>query len=154
MSIRLAEKLILHIDMDCVLSDFWGAVPAKEYNPSCMYNPGFFETLKPVSGALEAVRILLKSERYDIYILTQPVANSVLSYSEKASWVLKWLPELKDKIIMTQDKSLIKGDYLIDDNPKWKSFAGKLLLFNIREDPNLEWDRIIFLLLGSNNKNT
>jgi 5'(3')-deoxyribonucleotidase len=87
---------------------------------SKMYEPGFFLSLRPVSGALAAIRAL-EGMGYDIHILTQPVYNSPHSYSEKAQWLGMWFPELVTKVIMAHDKGMIIGDYLIDnDSEKWR----------------------------------
>ena len=42
-------------------------------------------------------------------------------YHDKAKWINIHFPHLSSKIILTQDKGLLLGDYLIDDNKeKWK----------------------------------
>lgn len=132
--------------MDNVLTDFNGSVkiPSHEkhlYNHPEIFKPGFFEDLKPMRGALEFVNRMVKSNLYDIYILSQPVSNSPVSYSEKAFWIQRYLPELTDKIILTQDKTLIDGGILIDDNPKWAAFRGEFILFDFNT-PESEFERI------------
>lgn len=141
------NKKVLHIDMDRVIADFDAGTLFKGYHPPCMYDPGFFENLPPVKGALKAVRALIRSNKYDIYILTQPVANSPISYTEKAVWICKWFPELKDKIIMTQNKILVKGDYLIDDNQKWEKFEGEFLFFDPEQDSTQMWENLLTKLI-------
>jgi 5'(3')-deoxyribonucleotidase len=145
------KKPIVHIDMDGVIADFRRANEENGrdkhfYSPPEMYKPKFFQNLHPVEPSLDAVRAILRSDKYDVYILTQPLANSPISYTEKVVWICKWFPELKDSIIMTQDKSLIKGDYLIDDNPKWKSFEGEFLFLDPDRDFRESWDEILVKL--------
>lgn len=113
---------LILIDMDDTLADFGGSpVFGASIDDTKMYEPGFFRDLKPIDGALVAVRKLIKLG-YEVQILTQPVAQSPHSYSEKVQWIGMWLPELIPGINMVQDKGLVKGDYLIDDNvKKWKS---------------------------------
>jgi 5'(3')-deoxyribonucleotidase len=54
-------------------------------------------------------------ENYDVWILTRPSYKNI-NYSEKAQWVLNHLGyDVQEKTIMCGDKSLLKGDYLIDD---------------------------------------
>lgn len=114
--------ITIQVDMDDTSADFGGdEVFGEIIDDSKMYEPGFFRDLKPIDGALVGIRRLIKLG-YDVQICTQPVANSPHSYSEKVQWVGMWLPELINKINMTQDKGLVLGDYLIDDNlTKWKA---------------------------------
>lgn len=113
--------ITIHIDMDDTSADFGGAeVFGEVIDDTKMYQPGFFRDLKPIDGALVGIRKLIKLG-YDVQILTQPVANSPHSYSEKVQWIGMWLPELLHKVNMVQDKGMVVGDYLIDDNlNKWK----------------------------------
>ncbi len=148
------SKKILYLDMDEVLADFLAhpSIKTLDRNPPSMYNPGFFRNLQPVPGALEAVRALMQSGRYDVQILTQPVAESPLSYLEKAQWIWMWIPELGHKINMGQDKSLFRGDFLIDDNAaKWRdSFeatGGRFIHFRTNIPPKEMWREILEYLL-------
>lgn len=147
------KKAILHIDMDCVLADFCKGAEEHGFDrnmkaPPCMYEQGFFLDLKPVEGSLKAVRALIGSGLYDINILTQPLAYSPISYTEKVMWIGKWFPELLEKIIMTQDKTLIKGQYLIDDNLKWQGFEGRFVHFDPLKDSKRVWEDIVNELLS------
>lgn len=112
---------LIQVDMDDTTADFGGSdVFGEILDDTKMYEPGFFRDLKPVDGALVAVRKLIKLG-FEVQICTKPLAQSAHCYSEKVQWIGMWLPELVYKINMTQDKGLIKGDYLIDDNLKeWK----------------------------------
>lgn len=145
----MKTKPILYIDMDEVLADFsgnqalefWGRV---KRNPPQMYEPGFFESLQPLPGAISSVTQLIQEDNWDIYILTQPVSKSPISYMEKANWILKWLPELRDKLIMTQNKALNIGDVLVDDSEKWeKVFTGTFIIFR-RNVPSITmWPAVL-----------
>lgn len=148
------KKKILYIDMDEVLADFMAhpEVKGRTRHPTAMYEQGFFANLQPVPGALVAVRKLHHSGMFDIHVLTQPLAESPVSYMEKAQWIWKWFPELGLKINMTQDKGLFKGDFLIDDNAKkwedkFRENGGVFIHFRQDEDPQVMWDEIINLLL-------
>jgi len=141
----------LLIDMDEVLVDFVGSPRLKnwggEYAPIQMYEKGFFKELKPIPGAIDAINSLISSNFYDIYICTQPVARSPHSYSEKIEWIAKYIPDLIDKVIMTQNKNIIKGDILIDDNQKWANFGGKFIHFVPELTPKRQWKDITKQLL-------
>lgn len=89
------------------------------------------EEIEPVKGALEAIKEM-KEKGYEIFICTSPLTNynSVLN---KYKWVEKNLGlEWTKKIILTKDKTLIKGNFLIDDNPEIKGIKIP------------EWEHIIF----------
>ena len=148
------SKKVLLIDMDEVLADFSGFFRCRDYkkykyNPPEMYEKDFFKDLLPIRGSLEAIRRLLQSEKFDIWICTQPVSVSPISYMEKSQWIWSWLPELGHKIIMTQNKDMVKCDYLIDDNPKWEEGCqGEFILFNRDEHPKKVWREIVESLTG------
>lgn len=143
------SKPILYLDMDEVLADFCGH-PSLEFwdkskrNPPEMYEAGFFESLKPLAGAISAVTRLINEDQWDIYILTQPVAKSPVSYTEKANWICKHLPDLRDKIILTQNKGLCMGSVLVDDSIKWeKDFHGHFIFFKRDVPPVIMWAHVL-----------
>lgn len=56
-------------------------------------------------------------QHYDVWILTRTSFNNIHCFTEKAQWVLDYLGfDVLEKTILCGDKSLLKGDYLIDDN--------------------------------------
>jgi 5'(3')-deoxyribonucleotidase len=115
----------------------------------CTNQDSFFD-LKPLPGALSGVRALMRLG-FDVHILTQPVAESAHSYSEKAQWVAVHFPELVNKVHMTQNKGLFVGHYLIDDNTKkWKekfeANGGKFVHFEYHtrpQDRSKIWSEIV-----------
>lgn len=114
------KKDKIGIDMDDCIADFSGAARdpvSGKIREFMMWDKDFFLNLKPVPGAQGAIFELGKLG-YDLYIVSQPLAESPESYVEKAKWIQIHFPQLYKKIILTQDKGLIKLDYLIDDNQK------------------------------------
>lgn len=137
------KSKVIYIDMDGVLCDY-----GKNYRkyktkfPEIVYPQsqyGFFLELEPLPGALDAIMRL--SMLYDVWILTAPSIQNPMSYAEKNYWVRKYLgDEYTKKLIMCPNKSLLKGDYLIDDNEwtNWQGdFEGELLLIGSEQFPNL-----------------
>lgn len=124
------------IDMDGVLCNFQKSYDEKfvknkiEY-PQSQY--GFFRELEPIHNAIESVRKL--QTKYDVWILTAPSVLNPLCYSEKREWIEKHFDiDLCYKLIISPDKSLIKGDFLIDDmntngqdcfDGEWIEFGGE-----------------------------
>lgn len=149
------------IDLDDCVADYWGAAGdpiTKKVREHLMWDKDFFLNLRPLPGAQGAIFDLQKLG-FDLYIVSQPLAESPESYTEKAKWVQLHFPQLYKKIILTQDKGLIKLDYLIDDNSdKWKSKfeqgGGKFIHFeyggynygeypHLCPDPQKSWRKIV-----------
>ena len=79
-------------------------------------SPGFFLSLEPVSGAIESINLMRKLG-HDVYICTAPYVNTTCG-PEKWIWVEKYLgKEWLSRLIITRDKTLVRGNILIDDKP-------------------------------------
>jgi 5'(3')-deoxyribonucleotidase len=147
------SKKTIYVDMDDTIADFVGSEVFKDgFDVAKMYEPGFFRNLKPIPGALVGVRQLIRMG-FDVQILSQPVAESAHSYQEKVEWIGMYFPELINKINLTQDKGLFKGDFLIDDNAtKWKdrfeANGGKFIHFDVH-NPENSWILIVMDLKKS-----
>jgi 5'-nucleotidase len=132
----------IYIDMDGVLCDYENA-----YKKALIDNPrqnypqsqwGFFLKLEPINGAIESFKKL--SEIFDVWILTKPSTKNVNCYSEKAQWVLEHLGhKAVEKLIFSCDKTILKGNYLIDDHV-W-DFDGEHIHFGTEKYP--DWNSII-----------
>ena len=94
--------------------------------------PGFFESLEPVEGALEALHELVSSG-YDVRICTAPKKSYQYCVTEKLSWIERYLgKDFVRRTILTRDKTLVRGSILIDDKPHVEGVATP------------EWEHIIF----------
>lgn len=149
--------MIILIDQDETLADFIGgfteawiaaypdkpAFPAERYSSSKVADhypeelreivksvytsPGFIFGLKPIMGAVEAVKEMIDSG-HDVRICTSPLGLYENCVAEKYAWVEKnFGRDFIRRMIMTKDKTLIRGDILIDDtvpkgmlSPLWK----------------------------------
>lgn len=146
--------------MDDVIADFykaaWCSVDLK-IKEERMWNPSFFLNLQPIPGAKYSLREL-EYRGYDVWILTQPLAGHPECYHDKALWIQQHFPQLYNKLILTQDKGMLLGEYLIDDNlGKWKEKfeknGGTFIHFRYggynRPDmmnPECQWKDILYLL--------
>ncbi len=80
--------------------------------------PGFFLNLEPLPGAIEALGHLL-ALGYDVRICTAPKKIFDNCVAEKFAWVKKHLgQEFVERIVLTRDKTLVRGDILVDDKPE------------------------------------
>jgi len=140
--------MIIYIDMDDVICEF-----SKQFEKDFAKNPkiafpqsqwGFFSKLLPVTGATDSLAALLSSEVYDPYILTAPSVKNPLCYTEKRIWVEEHLGmAYVERLIISPNKSLLKGSYLIDDNISGKgqeAFEGEVLQFGSSKYP--DWSSI------------
>lgn len=73
-----------------------------------------YDNMKPLAGALDGVRKLI-SAGHDVKIVT---ASSEPTIPGKASWLHRYLPEVKARDIMyLHPKELLRLDIFIDDSP-------------------------------------
>lgn len=121
----MQEKKILWIDMDGVLVDFEGnaerLLSSDKFTEDFYKNnidkiPGVFREPQPIEGAVEAVRKLYDSGKYDIYIATAAPWGNPTSATDKRYWIEKYFGRMfRKKMAITHLKHLLIGDYLIDD---------------------------------------
>ena len=113
-------KKILYIDMDNVVVDFASAfdkvdpVLLEKYKNDPDEIPGIFSLMNPMPGAIESIELLNK--QYDIYFLSTAPWNNPSAWSDKLLWIQKYFPKIGcKKLILSHNKHLNMGDYLIDD---------------------------------------
>lgn len=112
-------KKILYIDMDGVIVDFVSGINSLTNEENAKYKgryaqcPGIFSRMSPMEDALDSVAEL--SLVYDVYILSSPGWGNPSAWSDKYDWINKHLPSMKRRLILSSQKHLNSGDYLIDD---------------------------------------
>ena len=149
--LRDLTKKLVYIDMDGVLVDFKTPyLEAISKNPGQLYphsQYGFFMNLKTIKDAIKSFRKL--EEKYDVWILTRPSVENPLCYTEKAIWVRDNLGmDIQRKTVMCCDKSLLKGDYLIDDTTEYgqTEFEGEFIHFDTERFP--DWETVVDYLMN------
>mmetsp|Transcript_30500 Transcript_30500/g.62074 ORF Transcript_30500/g.62074 Transcript_30500/m.62074 type:complete len:237 (+) Transcript_30500:292-1002(+) len=91
---------------------------------SMFLEEGFFASLPPIPGAINALKEMHAHPSLDVFICSAPIATSTFCASEKMGWVKEHLgQEWVRRTILTSDKSLVRGDILIDDAPEAKAAA-------------------------------
>lgn len=110
----------LYIDMDNVIVDFTSAFPKideqvlEKYANDKDEIPGIFSLMQPMPKAIEAVEFL--ANHFDVYILSTAPWENPSAWSDKLLWIKKYLPKVAwKKLILSHNKNLNLGDYLIDD---------------------------------------
>jgi 5'-nucleotidase len=133
------------IDMDGVLADFvtgfkaawanhglpdyfgrweqWDLthyIPVQEHKDMVdvvMCQPGLFRGLPVMPGAVDAV-LGLMAEGHQVWICSTPVANSPCCMDEKLAWLKEHFgAAVAKRAILTQDKTIVRGEILVDDRP-------------------------------------
>lgn len=81
-------------------------------------SPGFFAGLPPITGAIQALHTLL-AHGHDVRICTSPITDYQNCVAEKFAWVEQHLgSQWPSRVILTKDKTWVRGDILIDDKPE------------------------------------
>lgn len=148
----------IYIDMDHTFCDFkesldfWKERAITEVERSWPWSQkGFFESLKPMNGAIEFWNKW--NDKVDLWILTRPSIPNRHCYTEKANWIYKYLGNdgIK-KLILSPRKELLIGDILIDDSDKdgQPEFNGEWWQFGTEKYKS--WEEIDKILEMSINK--
>lgn len=107
--------------------------------------PGFFLGLEPVQGARDALEEMVHAG-HEVRICTSPLTAYTHCVLEKYQWVEKYFGhEWTRRIILTKDKTLVRGDILIDDKPEITgamSPTWKHVLYDAPYNRNREIDRL------------
>lgn len=74
----------------------------------------WFLELPPVDGAVEGMAAL--AEVADVWIVTKPLEANPNCRDDKAAWIRHYLgAEWERRLILAPDKTLVRGDVLVDD---------------------------------------
>jgi 5'-nucleotidase len=83
-----------------------------------MQMPGFYRDLEPVEGAVHALHEMLNLG-IEVFLCSTPSLDNPTCASDKLAWLDEHFGrEITKRTILTQDKTLVQGDVLIDDKPK------------------------------------
>lgn len=75
----------------------------------------WFRDLPVTPGAVDGVAELM--EHFEVWVCTKPLEANKWCASDKAAWIARHFPRLVGRLIMAPDKSMIRGDVLLDDAP-------------------------------------
>ena len=113
--------------------DYWGKEKlyrnkGVEHIRDFLFQKGFFADLPVMEHSQEVVREL--HEEYEIFITTAAMEFK-FSLEDKYNWLNQHFPFIHWKnFVFLGDKSIIRADYMIDDNVKnLRTFPGKQLLY-------------------------
>lgn len=93
----------------------------------------FFLNLPPIHGSIEAINEMLENPALSVWICSSPKKTSDHCHSEKFLWLRKHFGQaFAERLILSRDKTLVSGDFLIDDKPI------------ICGERTPEWEHVIF----------
>ena len=159
------KKKIVYIDMDGVIVDFGKAINdwfekhqhlEERYKTHPDHIQGLFRIAPHIKGAIDAIKKLNDSGKYELFIATSAPWGNQQSLTDKRFWLEDYFDNIFHKrLFTTHRKDLLMGDYLIDDRLKNGAgeFSGELLRFgyDLENDnkPNEypDWDSILDYLL-------
>lgn len=95
---------------------------------------GFFANLTMIPGAYAGM-LKLVGLGHDVRICTAPLTENDYCVHEKYHWVRKNMPAFQSKLIITKDKTLVRGDILIDDKPEITGAMNPLWLHVVYDQP-------------------
>ena len=108
----------IYVDMDNVIVDFKSALRKRELDEGMKDADdieGIFSEMEPMPGAIEGYCKLVEMG-HDVYILSTAPWNNPSAWSDKLVWVKQYLGDVAHKrLILSHNKHLNVGDYLIDD---------------------------------------
>ena len=162
--------MIILLDMDGPLADFEGGFLTKwkEKHPELSYiekhdrntfdvkkqypteyvkfvreiytSHGFIENLPVIPGSIDFIRDVIELG-HEVFICSTPTSTYDPNVIEKYRWVENNLgKDFINRLILTRDKTLIRGDVLIDDNLEIKgklSPVWKHVVFNAPYNTNV-----------------
>ena len=140
------NKKVVYFDMDNTLVNFDSAVhqlsdyQKEKYLGRLDEMPGIFAIMNPIDEMVELFNTMSEDERFDCYVLSTSPWENPTAASDKIEWIKKYLPKAYKRVILSHNKHLNVGDYLIDDRTKNGAgeFGGELIQYGTDEFPNAE----------------
>jgi 5'-nucleotidase len=135
--------MLVYFDMDGVLVNFQSGIdnltPQEKIEYEGRYDevPGIFGLMEPMEGAIDAFNEIAK--HYDVYILSTAPWENPTAWIDKIEWVKKYMGKNAYKrLILSHNKHLNMGDYLIDDRTANGAgeFKGEHIHFGTEEFPD------------------
>jgi len=108
-------------------------------------HPEIFHNAPPMPGAVAAFRQL--AQKHNVYILSTAPWDNPEAWMAKRLWVEKHLgSEAYKRLILSHNKGLLMGDYLIDDRTVngVTEFEGTHIHFGSTDIP--DWDTALELI--------
>jgi 5'(3')-deoxyribonucleotidase len=142
----MIKKKIVYFDMDNVLVNFQSGIDQtpievrKRYEGELDNVPGIFSLMKPNEDMIDLFNKMFEDSRYDCYVLSTSPWDNPTAASDKIEWIKKYLPNAYKRVILSHNKHLNAGDYLIDDRTANGAgeFSGELIQYMSEKFPTVK----------------
>ena len=141
------KQKIVYFDMDNTLVNFESGIKQVPTVIKNLYNgeldniPNVFSMMKPIKEMVNLYNQMAADDRFDCYILSTAPWDNPTAANDKVAWVQKHLPLYGYKrLILSHNKHLNRGDYLIDDRTANGAgeFTGELIQYGTDKFPTAE----------------
>lgn len=139
-----------YVDMDGVVADFERHCKRTGHEPGIakLLNDTYLN-LEPMPGAIAAITELCEHAFNRVFLLTKIPRKNPLAAYHKYLWVYRYLPCIRDHVIITPDKACVGSelDILVDDHPEWANahnFRGTVIPFGAHHD--MSWETLLPIL--------
>jgi len=133
------------VDLAAKIAEYPAEVVAKfEKDDMVDQMPALFLDPPPIKGAVDAFNKFVNSDKYDVYILSTAPWENPSAWMHKRLWVDKYLGDgAWKRLILSHNKHLNMGDYLVDDRTKNGAgdFTGELIQFGTDKFP--DWNSVV-----------
>lgn len=138
---------IVYVDMDGVVADFvgkWERLYGVKIDPYHIppTPTGFYRDLELMPGAYDSIKWL--KTKFDVYFLSTAEWDNPSSFTDKRLWLEEKFGDMAyKKLILSNNKSLSRGDYLIDDRTANGAgeFTGEFIHFGSQRFP--DWQTVL-----------
>jgi 5'(3')-deoxyribonucleotidase len=122
----------------------WECTPIEHHMEleACLHSEDFFAVLEVMPDAIRVVERL--QSKYEIFIATAAMEVPT-SFAAKFLWLERHFPFIPPAhIVFCGDKSILRADYLIDDNPRQlRAFQGEGILYTAPHNAHATgWKRV------------
>ena len=140
------NKKVVYFDMDNTLVNVDSAIhqlsdyQKEKYSGRLDEMPGIFAIMNPIDEMVELFNTMSEDERFDCYVLSTSPWENPTAASDKIEWIKNYLPKAYKRVILSHNKHLNVGDYLIDDRTANGAgeFGGELIQYGTDKFPNAE----------------
>lgn len=95
-----------------------GCTPVESAVIATVMDQMSYYDLEPMPGAVDALHEMVE-RGHEVRIVTSPWITNPTCASDKLAWMMRHFgPEWGRRVIIASDKTLVMGDYLIDDKPE------------------------------------
>lgn len=135
---NLINKMkIKHPEIDIHKDNIWNLINENNHfydsKKEISYSSDFYLEHPIINGAKDAIMEMLDNG-YQIFFCSSPTVKNMTCHSDKNLWIRHYFGnDLAKKLILTKDKTVVHGDYLIDD---------KFYINGVNKNPS--WTHILF----------